>query len=84
MPRLGLDEAYQELKTQCDHHRIEVPHGRHIIIRDNTVTPVLALTSKRDCMKMLKRIIKEMDDAEFKRTQGGLFDDPDTTQTGIS
>lgn len=82
--RLGLDEAYLELKTKCDQHRIEVPRGRQVIIRDNTVTPVLPLTSKRDCMKMLKRIMKEMDDAEFKRTQGGLFDDIDTAQNGIS
>lgn len=69
----ALDRAAQELKDKMAGLKIEVPYGQRQIIYQNTVIPVDPFTTHRECMKILRKLIKTASQVRFEETQGKLL-----------
>lgn len=69
----ALDRAAQELKDKMAGLKIEVPYGQRKIIYQNTVIPVDPFTTHRECMKILRKLIKTASQERFNETQGKLL-----------
>lgn len=72
MSQFPLQQAYQELKSQCVFWDIKIS-GTHTIIRNNTATVLDQNVSKKDALKQLRAMIRKAKEENFNRTQGKLL-----------
>lgn len=69
----ALDRAAAELRDKLAGTGIEIPYGQRMIMYDNTVIPVDPFTTHKECMKILRKLIKTARQKQFNDTQGKLL-----------
>lgn len=72
MRTYALDRAAQILATPLKTYDIQVPEGERIIVLKDRVIQVQEFTPKDKCLAILRKLINEAKEEEFKRTQTGL------------